>query len=99
MSGVFGGYLWLVDVLGGVVLFVLIGSKAFKPKARSPRLMFGSMVIGSVLGAVLMPYLLQTEGEPEIRSYLLWGVLGIVLVWGLTLILQHLNEELEKEAE
>src|SRR6266849_6194306 len=55
MSGLFGGLLNLIDPLGGYVLHVLIGPKAWKEGkgARMARLIFGGAFAGTVIGAFI----------------------------------------------
>lgn len=52
----FGGLLGLLNLLGGGVLFLLIGKPAFKPDnqvARWCRLIIGCLIIGPILGCVI----------------------------------------------
>lgn len=52
MSGLFGSYLDLVHEIGRGVLYVLIGPKA-SDTSRTPRLLLGSLFIGSISGAAI----------------------------------------------
>lgn len=55
MGGVFGGMLSLIEPVGGVVLYFLIGEKAWKDSGggRFARLAFGAIFIGMFLGAMI----------------------------------------------
>jgi hypothetical protein len=56
MGGMFGGLLGLLNLLGGGVLFLLIGTPALEPNnqvARWWRLIIGSLIIGPILGCVI----------------------------------------------
>jgi hypothetical protein len=51
MGGLFGGFLSLINVVGGHILHVLIGSPAWKDKkkARQARLTAGTTALGSIV--------------------------------------------------
>ena len=53
MGGVFGGLLDVVHKVGGGLLFLLIGSSAFKKEARNFSLFLGGVIIGGVIAAVV----------------------------------------------
>ena len=55
MGGVFGGYLFLVNGVGGAVLHVLVGGKSWKESdaGRNLRLITGAIVLGAVLGMIV----------------------------------------------
>lgn len=55
MSGLFGGILEFVNILGGVILYLLIGKKAWKHSntTRYARLNFGGIFVGFVLATTL----------------------------------------------
>ena len=52
MSGLLGSILEIVNVIGGIVLTILIGRIAWKDSepARMFRLVFGSVLVGEILG-------------------------------------------------
>ncbi len=55
MSGLFGGLLSAIDFLGGIILFLLIGKKAWVTKypARGIRLFIASIAIGIILSTLI----------------------------------------------
>ena len=55
MSGVLGGLLGLINIVGGAVLFILVGNKAWgkSDTARWLRLIFGGVSSGYGIGTTL----------------------------------------------
>jgi hypothetical protein len=61
MGGFFGGFLGLINAVGGGVLQVLIGLKAWNDNAsgRHYRVVAGSIASGLVIGGILYVWLLE----------------------------------------
>lgn len=92
MSGLFGGYLELVNLTGKGVLFLLIGGKAFVPKARTARLVFGSLIMGIVLGVLVA---IPIKSDPALFFALPFT--GVVFIGILTAILEGIRYYLDEE--
>ena len=90
MSGLFGGCLGLVNILGTAALYVLIGKKALKPDARGVRLFIGSLLSGGVLGAALALLVIPPEKADGVTISIL-GFLVAVMVVLLTALLEGLR--------
>jgi len=58
MGGVFGSYLAFIKGIGGIILMILIGKKAWQGTntAGNFRLVFGSVFIGALIGPLLMHF-------------------------------------------
>jgi|ERR1051325_3119026 TRAP-type uncharacterized transport system fused permease subunit len=54
MGGLLGGILWLVNIIGGGVLYILVGMAAWRDtsKARWIRVLLGGWVLGLVVGLI-----------------------------------------------
>ena len=94
MSGLFGGYLGLVNVIGGGILYLLIGAKAHDPRARVPRLLFGSLVVGLTIG--LLAPLTMFESRDLGLALIACSFLGVLASAILTGVLEWIRYHLEK---
>lgn len=63
MGGLFGGLLDLVNVMGGGILYLLIGSKAWKDskEGRFFRLASGTIGLGLILGVSFYLFVLKRD--------------------------------------
>ncbi len=55
MNGIFGGFLSIIDSMGGGLLYILIGEAASRMGAltRLVRLVFGAMLFGGVISLII----------------------------------------------
>ena len=95
MSGLFGGYLYLVELVGGFVLYILIGGKAWKKSddGRFFRLALGALSIGGVLGAILGWTIVAKHDQWAATFWL--GVFGALISCGLTAALNWIGRNLD----
>ena len=101
MGGKSGGLLWLADKIGGIVLYILIGARAFVENDRATwiRLCFGSCVLGLISGLILLiiywlrPFPL---GEDKTSRYLIVFLAVPALFLVLIYILESIKKSLEK---
>ena len=58
MSGIFGGFLSIIDSIGGGILYILIGSAASNLGAvtRLVRLVFGAVIFGAIVSLGIYLY-------------------------------------------
>jgi hypothetical protein len=91
MTGLFGGYLALMDTIGGGVLYVLIGTKAWTDTqdGRFFRLGAGALSLGAFAG--LVGGLLAGAGGSAFAI----GILGAIVSAFLTGILEAIRKSLE----
>lgn len=84
----FGGLLQVLRIIGGVVLYVLIGSKAFgaSEKAQNLRLGFGSLIVGFGIGVVLYYWCLNQTDDRTIISFLVTPAASIAVAFILNAI-------------
>lgn len=92
MTGLFRGLLEIVNLLGGTVLFILVGSKAWAKSrtGRNFRLTFGGLVIG-IVAAVVTYYQLRPMSDPSPICCVPVGL--IAAVFGLELIRKALEDD------
>jgi hypothetical protein len=81
MDGLVGGFLSLVDSVGGRILYALIGSSARKDnkEARANRLILGGFVLGSIVGMVV--YVLLVVSGFVVWYFSLFVAIIIALVF------------------
>lgn len=89
MTGLFGGVLGLVNFTGGVILFMLVGGRAWRESdvARGFRLFIGAVLTSLAMFAafLLMDITQGAEKPTEAKTLLLFGclILSISGVFGL----------------
>src|SRR5947209_188144 len=100
MDGPSGGLLWFVNIVGGIVLYVLMGSAARKESndAKYARLITGGLVLGVIAGVLVylwLPYYVYADRPDEntrrLVSYLATPAVLVVLVLILERIRARLN--------
>ena len=91
MGGVFGGLLGLIELVGRVVLYLLIGGRAKDEAKRGYWLTVGGvtvwMPIGFIIGIVIA-YNLTNRSPGDVPAIVVLGtisgaVVGILIAWGL----------------
>ena len=61
MNGIFGGFLGIIDSIGGGFLYILIGEAASKASTavRLVRLLFGALLFGTIVSVII--YVMSPE--------------------------------------
>lgn len=84
MGGMFGGILSLVNAIGGCILYVLIGSIAWKDKkdARDFRIGMGGFALGTIVGAVVYMWVLDNRDNklPNLVVAVVGGLIGFMVL-------------------
>jgi hypothetical protein len=99
MGGLFGGLLGIVNVIGGSILTLLIGSKAWTESedGRFFRLGVGVLFIGPMIGVA--SYLFVFRYSPSFSGVadglLFCCFIATVVFGGLTLALEWIRQQLE----
>jgi hypothetical protein len=102
MTGLFGGILGLIELLGGAlsraVLYVLMGKRGLLWITREGEISVGGMVIG--LAAGFAAFFLLPDFPPPfevgIKKLVVFGgglLVGLALAWALETIRQDLDEQ------
>ena len=106
MYGILGGLLEVVNILGGIVLWCLIGQPAWKKNttARWSRILVGSIPSGFILGVVGAPLLyyflpvdLLEDTPPLIWAIIGFSTCGVFVVALLASILEGLRRWIVEE--
>jgi SNF family Na+-dependent transporter len=86
----FGGLLGLINFFGGLVLFVLIGNKAWDSSstARHFRLAFGGIAVGLASTIVFVIYLAPEGGG---GTLCLFPLIVVLCVFGLEILREKLG--------
>jgi hypothetical protein len=92
MGGVLGGYLFVVDIIGGAVLWVAIGSKAWREGGRVFRLGAGAMSIGAAIGIFVSVFASPTYAEPQ---WIVGAIAGSLTSLVLTFILYEISRAID----
>jgi hypothetical protein len=101
MGGVFGGLLGLINAVGGAVLYVLLGSKAWREseQGRKERRNMGSLVFGLALGSGFY-FFKKTELLDKPENYGMKPLIGFVVIPFLIMVLvvaiEAVGESLDK---
>ncbi len=77
MGGLFGGLLGLVNLVGGLILYLLIGAKAWREneKGRDARRRTGAIFIAIPLGFILYVFLSSVDYFSHDERYIFkWGI-------------------------
>ena len=98
MGGLFGGLLRLLETLGWVVLYVLIGSKASDETKRGACLTVGGLTVGLPVGLILGILAAQSLSHPTPGDYPAVVIMvttggaigGVAITWGLEFIRREL---------
>lgn len=84
MYGMGGGLLGLVQALGGLLLFLLIGTRAWKKTlgAQLLRVLFGGSIIGFLLGIGLNRFILSKTSDTSMSDseVIALSILGMVVL-------------------
>ena len=85
MGGIFGGLLAVVQVVGGCLIYVLVGRKAWgtSEDANGLRALFGGVIIGVLVGAVIQLYVTDSIGLRANNLIWIGGIAGFFLGFGL----------------
>jgi formate/nitrite transporter FocA (FNT family) len=109
MHGIFGGFLGLLNILGGGVLLLLIGWTAATKRnrrARWARILIGSIPAGAFVGFTvpLLIQVLQDYWEYHVFEFndlfsieLISVPLGMLAVAGIACLLEYLREIIEDQ--
>ena len=107
MYGILGGLLELVNLLGGIVLWILIGAPAWKKNrtARWSRVLIGSIPTGLLLATVPVVSVWIIEGGPNdsasiarlITTAIVSALVCILGVCGLASLLEVLRKAIDHD--
>jgi|GEM_PF-4738971 len=99
MVGIFGGLLAVIQFVGGCLIYVLVGPKAWgtTEDAKGLRALFGGVIIGVLIGVAIQPFV--TAGPAPGTHKAAW--IGLTSIAGLFLgfALYKLDQLLRKPSD
>lgn len=99
MYGILGGLLELVNVLGGFVLWVLIGKAAWRTNkaGRWARVIAGGLPCGIALTIVYFLFVLSYSGKYDVAGIIAFCLIVSIIIAGLASVLEFIRQAIDKD--